>query len=214
MTKDRRPLGRCSRRCDKGRRYKPNPGRSERWCDVGDCSGKFSASSPIDAINYPATDEAILSAECELLVKTEKFQIKVLQWLSALIQLTQEVNSDRVLYFGTRPRDLGYGAAVMVPSGAWPWGWRLCDGELLLYLAELRDLGRWISCILRRQADFKNEWMSTGLYLDDCTSIGWLWDWSASVRAACNVGEISGPSYSFVVLCGISRLSRKIFSHW
>ena len=36
--------------------------------------------------------------------------------------LTQVVDGDWTLYFGTRPRDLGYGAVIVVPSGAWPWG--------------------------------------------------------------------------------------------
>jgi hypothetical protein len=57
-------------------------------------------------------------------VDTGKYLEKIVKKLSN--SLTQEVDGNRVLYFGyfgTRPRDLGYGAAVkLVPSGAWPWG--------------------------------------------------------------------------------------------
>ena len=64
---------------------------------------------------------------------------------------------------------------------------------------KITHLGRWVViCILRLQADFKNEWISIPLlYREDelvDISIEWLWVSSASASAACRVGDTSGHS--------------------
>ena len=72
MTGNQRSLGKCSRRCDKGRWDKPNRARSETSsCDgVLGCRGRGEtacAYSPIVAYatDYPVMDEAILSVGSE-----------------------------------------------------------------------------------------------------------------------------------------------------
>lgn len=72
-----------------------------------------------DAISYLVTDEAILLGESELKkLSRKRYMNQPTLQIEYKVKFTQVVDGDRTLYFGTRPRDLGYGAAIVVPSGA------------------------------------------------------------------------------------------------